>query len=43
MTDIQECISKFDLNQDGTLEFGEFKAAARWEIQKNGTYRKKEG
>ena len=43
MKDIEKCISEFDINQDGTLELGEFKAAARWEMQKNGTYKKKEG
>lgn len=43
MEDIEKCISEFDINQDGTLEFGEFKAASRWKIQKNGTYKKQEG
>ena len=43
MRDIAECISRFDLNQDGTLEYGEFKAASKWEIQKDGTYKKKNG
>ena len=43
MEDIESCISKFDLNQDGTLEYGEFRAASKWQIQKDGTYKKKEG
>ena len=43
MGDIERVISKFDLNQDGTLEYGEFRAASNWQIQKDGTYKKKEG